>query len=122
MYNGTLNRGVANRGSGLHIFQLIAAKVANPKKPTDVPKVFRDSAPWEMKKGRDAGCLCTICENLEQIRRGQMTAVTLLEKHIQDEEEKLHEEGISDDYKLTKQKNWPKDWEALSEMTQVKLN
>ena len=62
-----------------------------------------------MQKGRDADCLCTSCENLEQIRQGQMTAVTLLEKHMQYEEEILHEEGISGDYKVAKQRTLSKE-------------
>lgn len=71
---------------------VIASIIANPEKPEDVPSIFKTSAPWELRKGTDTGCLCTTCENLEQIRRGQMTAVFRIKKDIEHEEKVFHEE------------------------------
>lgn len=74
---------------------VVSSKIANPKKPEDVPTLFRIAAPWEMRKGRDTGCLCTICENLEQIRRGQMATLKLLNDLV--EREKYEKESGSRD-------------------------
>ena len=45
-----------------------------------------------MRKGRDVGCLCLTCENLEQIRRGQVSALKILRYIILDWESELDRE------------------------------
>ena len=45
-----------------------------------------------MRKGRCVGCLCLTCENLEQIRRGQVVASKTLSSIILDWESELKSE------------------------------
>ena len=42
----------------------------NPKLPYTAPMLFRNHAPWEMRKKQDSGCLCKSCHSFHLLRRG----------------------------------------------------
>ena len=45
----------------------MAVGMQNPKQPNTAPMLFRNNAPWEMRKAQDTGCLCKPCENVSLI-------------------------------------------------------
>ena len=42
----------------------------NKSKPLLAPRVFRDNAPFQVKKAHDTGCCCIKCEGMNELRRG----------------------------------------------------
>ena len=48
-----------------------------------VPRVFRETAPFEMKKAADTGCLCIHCEGMNELRRESKGAASQIEAILQ---------------------------------------
>ena len=42
----------------------------NQKQPNTATMLFRNHAPWEMRKAQDSGCLCKQCKGVHLLRRG----------------------------------------------------
>ena len=58
---------------------VVAATIINPDHPTTHPTLFRTAAPWQMVKGKEGSCLCTSCESMSAVKRGQQSVVKVLE-------------------------------------------
>lgn len=54
----------------------------NAKQPHTAPRIFRECKPAEMKKGKDAGCLCIKCEGFQGLFRGASQACTKIDEVI----------------------------------------
>ena len=59
------------------------------KQPHTAPRVFRESTPLEMRKGKDVGCLCIKCEGFQGLLRGATEARSKLKNII--EQMKAHD-------------------------------
>jgi len=49
------------------------------ERPNLAPRVFRENAPFEMKKVHDTGCLCIHCEGMNELRRESKGAASQIE-------------------------------------------
>ena len=56
-----------------------ATNIQDLERPYTAPMVFRNNAPWEMRKARDSGCLCKDCESFHVLRRGVIGACTSID-------------------------------------------
>ena len=60
------------------------------KIPNTAPMMFRNNAPWEMKKAKDSGCLCKDCKIVHLIRQGVTGACVAIVKILDLTKSVLH--------------------------------
>jgi len=63
----------------------------NAEKAFLAPWVFRENAPFQMKKVHDTGCCCIWCEGMNELRRGCNGAATKIDVVLQ----RLHNSRIN---------------------------
>ena len=56
------------------------AKYKDRKRPHLAPRVFRENAPFQMKKAHDTGCCCIECEGMNELKRGSNGAAAKIEE------------------------------------------
>ena len=98
---------------------VVASTITNTEHPTRHPTLFRTAAPWQMVKGKEESCLCTSCESMSAVKRGQQSVAKVLENVLKQWEDRSASATATEASRLRGKAQRDKDVRNLRSIVQI---